>query len=416
MLPDMARFFIIMINAIEIQQKAKEFQIDTSDLQRDYVFGWLLAGIYNQSPLGNQLILKGGNSLRKAYLKNTRFSKDLDFSVIDTVDPFTLTKQLNDVCLYAQDRSGVKFEVDETRVIHKPVFDREHRQVFEARLYFNSFYKKEEVVIKVQLDVTTFDKILLPTQTKQLIHPYSDADVCTADIVCQRLEEILASKLNALIQRRKASDLFDLVYTIFINNDFEVNRREVITTFLKKTIYQPDPTAARNLLLNVPTEEHRPFWNKIVAPITSIFDFDVAVLRFKGLVDVLFNLVPAPVPAFVSSGISTPRRFTGYGSSGGGRYSPLSYFPSGLRDVLISAGRSNTLVQLIYDGYTRLVEPYAFEYRVRKKDGVGMEYFWGWDHSGGKSGQTGIKMFISDKIESVTPTDISFNPRFQVEL
>ena len=59
MVPDMARFFIIMIKDIEIQQKAKEFQIDTSDLQRDYVFGWLLSGIYNKSPLSNQLILKG---------------------------------------------------------------------------------------------------------------------------------------------------------------------------------------------------------------------------------------------------------------------------------------------------------------------------------------------------------------------
>ena len=340
----------------------------------------------------------------------------MDFSVIDSVDPHTLVSQLNDICLYAQDKSGVQFEVDETRVIHKPVFDREQRQVFEARLYFNSFYKKEEVIIKVQLDVTTFDKILLPTQTTQIIHPYSDADICTANIRCQKLEEILASKLNALIQRRKASDLFDLIYTIFINNDFEVNRREVITTFLKKTIYEPDPLAAKNLLLSVPAEEHRPFWKKIVAPIASIFDFDMAILRFNDLVDVLFNLVPAPAPAFVSSGISTPRRFTGYGSAGGGGYSSLSYFPAGLRDILISAGRSNTLVELTYDGYTRLVEPYAFEYRVRKRDGVGMEYFWGWDQSGGKSGKTGIKMFISDKIESVSPTGISFNPRFQVEL
>ena len=30
-----------------------------------------------------------------------------------------------------------------------------------------------------------------------------------------------------------------------------------------------------------------------------------------------------------------------------------------------------------------------------------MEYFWGWDQSGGTSGNTGVKS--SDKIESVTP-------------
>lgn len=397
-----------MIKNLEIEQKAKNLHIDISNVQRDYVFGWLLSGIYTQSPLRDQIILKGGNSLRKAYLKNTRFSKDLDFSVLNSVDPITLTKQLNDICLYAQEKSGVQFEVDDTRIIYKPVFDKEQRQVYEARLYFNSFYKKEEVSIKVQLDVTTFDNILLPIQTRPLIHPYSDADICTADLVCQKLEEILASKLNALLHRRKASDLFDLISAIFINNEFEVNRREVITTFLKKTVYEPNPSTAKQLLLDVPTEKHKPFWEKIVAPITSIFDFDIAVLRFKDLVNVLFGLIPAPMPAYALPGVS---RAVGFGG-----YSPFSYFPSGHRDILISAGRSRTLVELTYDGYTRLVEPYAFEYRVRKKDRMGIEYFWGWDQTGGKSGKAGIKMFISDKIESVLPTNISFSPRYPIEL
>ncbi len=118
-----------MITDAEIEQKAKEFRIGTSDLQRDYIFGWLLSGIYTQSPLGNHFILKGGNSLRKAYLQNTRFSKDLDFSVLNDVDPGTITRQLNDICLYAQSKSGVKFEVDETRVLRKLLFDKEQRQV-----------------------------------------------------------------------------------------------------------------------------------------------------------------------------------------------------------------------------------------------------------------------------------------------
>ena len=59
------------------------------------------------------------------------------------------------------------------------------------------------------------------------------------------------------------------------------------------------------------------------------------------------------------------------------------------------------MVQLSYDGYNRLVEPYKLEYYIRKKDGRGLEYFWGWDTSGGKSGKIGIKQFICDKIGSV---------------
>ena len=74
------------------------------------------------------------------------------------------------------------------------------------------------------------------------------------------------------------------------------------------------------------------------------------------------------------------------------------------------------MVHLSYDGYNRLVEPYKLEYYVRKKDGQGLEYFWGWDTTGGKSGKVGIKQFICNKIQSVRPTSQSFQPRYAVEL
>src|SRR5229473_6383843 len=87
-------------------------------------------------------------------------------------------------------------------------------------------------------------------------------------------------------------------------------------------------------------------------------------------------------------------------------YRSPSYFPWGVRNAIVAAGRSQTLVELIYDdGIRRLVEPYKIEYYVRKKDGVGVEYFWGYDRTGGKSGP-GIKRFICDKILSVRPTDM----------
>jgi hypothetical protein len=60
------------------------------------------------------------------------------------------------------------------------------------------------------------------------------------------------------------------------------------------------------------------------------------------------------------------------------------------------------------------VEPYSFEYYVRKSDGRGVEYFWGYDTTGGKSGP-GIKRFICDKIESVRMSNILFTPQQSVE-
>lgn len=62
-----------MIDREEIQDKAREFGIHVANVQRDYVFGWLLAALYSVTALKDILILKGGNCFRKAYFPNTRF-------------------------------------------------------------------------------------------------------------------------------------------------------------------------------------------------------------------------------------------------------------------------------------------------------------------------------------------------------
>ena len=98
-----------MICKDEILQKAEEFEIHTSNVQRDYVFGWVLAGIYTVSELRHHLILKGGNCLRKAYFENTRYSNDLDFSVQTKLSEDFLKEELNKVGDFAQGASGVIF-------------------------------------------------------------------------------------------------------------------------------------------------------------------------------------------------------------------------------------------------------------------------------------------------------------------
>ena len=69
-----------MVTDNEIESTAEKLGVHTSNVQRDYVFGWLLAGIYQpENSLSNHLILKGGNGFRKAYFKNARFSSDIDY-------------------------------------------------------------------------------------------------------------------------------------------------------------------------------------------------------------------------------------------------------------------------------------------------------------------------------------------------
>lgn len=401
-----------MITKDEIDRKAQEYGINSPDVEKDYVFSWLLNALYSQSSLDNQLILKGGNGLRKAYLPNTRFSKDLDFSSEQRIDMGFLHDELNKICGVINQRTSIEFELDRTLVRPKDV-PIPNTDVLEARLYFKGFYGEETISLKTQLDITQFDKIYLPVQTRQLIHPYSDKDQCATLVRCQKAEEILASKLNSLLHRQKVADLFDLLYSVIFTKEFAVDRLEVVRTFLKKSIYESAPNSAKEQLLDVQLETYRPFWNTLIAPIASLFQFDVVVSNFSQMINALFSLIPVPQPVrpTFSPDYVTPRY---YGGSFNGYYSTPSYFSSDLRSAIINAGRELKMVELTYDGYNRLVEPYSMEYYVRK-DGVGQEYFWGYDNSGGKSGKQSIKRFICDKIESCMVTNHNFSPRYAVE-
>jgi predicted nucleotidyltransferase component of viral defense system len=396
-----------MIPNDEIEAKATEFGVRPLDVQKDYVYGWLLNGVFQRPALESQLILKGGNALRKGYLPDTRFSKDLDFSARQAITQELLDSELREVRALVASRTGIEF-VDQmvVREKHLPIADVD---ALEVRLYFKSFYGEENLSLKTQLDITQFDRIYLPVQSRTLLHPYSDREACTTMISCHKLEEILASKLTTLLHRRKPVDLFDLLYAIVFRDQFGVNRREVVTTFLRKSIFEGDPIGARELLRGIGMDSFRDLWTSITAPVGSLFNYDYVVTNFQVLIDSLFELIPPPA-------IPARRLAPGLGTRAAAIQGIRYYFPLDIRNTIINAGRTRTMVQLIYDGYQRLVEPYKLEFNIRKSDGRGLEYFWGWDASGGKSGKVGIKQFICQKIQSVTSTSITFQPRYPVGL
>ncbi len=379
-----------MIDRHEIDEKSVELGVHSSDVQRDYVFGWLLAGIYSQSELGRQLVLKGGNCLRKAYFPFGRFSGDLDFSASHQVEPDQLAVELNRICEFVRDRAAVAFDTKRTVARPKKGAD-ENIQVVEARVYFRDFYGKESsMIISVRFDVMEMDRLFLPVQTRRLIHAYSDFEACQADIRCVKLEEQLASKMKCLLQRRHVADLFDLVFSTIIQPEFEVNRREVITTFLKKTIFGRDPGVAKGLLLDLPLAVFQGLWDKyIVCPLKSRIEFSALNVVFPRFIGDLFGDIPVS-------------------------HQPTEFFPAALRNPIMEAGHTLTLLDVTYNGVNRRVEPYSLTYKVRK-DGVGREYFYVYDLTGGSSGP-GIKALVASGMQHIANTEEPFEPRFPVEV
>lgn len=381
-----------MIDRAEIETKAAEFQIEPANVQRDYVFGWLLKSFYGQNAGANQLVLKGGNCLRKGYFPNTRFSQDLDFSCKTRVDPDALIRELNAACGLVQQHTGVEFDLTQSSLKLQNRIDSE-RSVYDGRLYFKDFYgNPDRFKIRVSIDVTEFDQICLPPQLRFVHHPYSDGDACQGQIRCLKLEEMLAAKMNCLLQRCEVADLYDLVFAIFVNRDVEVDRREVLLTFLKKSIFGDAPLTARNTLLSMTYVSLRQAWQKyIIAPIQGLIEFDFATEKIAEVVQQVFS-------GFQHGETPMSRRF----------------FSSDHRVPILQAGNQTKLLSLTYDGFKRTVEPYALAYK-RRTDGVAREYLYVWDRTGGKSGP-GIKSLLPDKVSHIQILDEEYQPRFAVEL
>jgi predicted nucleotidyltransferase component of viral defense system len=392
-----------LIEKDEIDLKSAELGVHAANVQRDYVFGWLLRGIFQtENPLSQLLVLKGGNAFRKAYFEHARFSNDLDFSTQLQLDSELLLNGLKIACARAAEGSGVEFLVDDSRVSTRTLVDGE-TQIYEARIYFKSFYGEEDVRIRVDLDMKEYDRIFLPIQNRELIHSYSDSSLCQHDIRCLKLEELLALKLKALLGRLHSPDLYDFVHAVFFQKTLNISRREVILTFLKQTIYEPEPMSARSLLLEFPFQAIKVAWNEfIVCPRASVFTFDDAEAWFKTVITEMFSmLAPSPVlsPAYAA--------LRGRGG--------LDYFSSGPRSQILEAARLQRVIRFMYDGLERMVEPYALVFK-RRLDGGAREYFYGWDLIGGRSGQKRIKLYIASKVGAIQITEQSFRPRFPVGL
>jgi predicted nucleotidyltransferase component of viral defense system len=379
-----------MIEADEIEAQADRLGVHEAHVERDYVFGWLLKAFFENDHLARLLIFKGGNCMRKAYYPETRYSSDLDFSIESALDVLRLQAEINRACRVAQEACGVEFLTERNSLTHEQALDQQ-RQSYKGRIYFKDFYgDTENITISIRLDATEFDRPHLPPVQRSLIHPYSDAHACRADLKCMALEELIANKLKCLIQRRHSFDLYDLVYATFFDNSVEVNRGLVLRTFLRKTIFESSPGAAKEILLGLPIPLFRGAWQKHVSPIAGRIDFERAECGFRAAIDSIFEGV----------GIS--------------RWDFLPFFPSHLRNLVMDAGSGRKLLALTYDGRDRLVEPYALRYK-RRQDGHASEYLYVWDRSEGGSGP-GIKTFLQQKILNLTLTDQSFEPRFPIEL
>ena len=188
-----------MILPNEIKEKARAHGVPVSTIERDYAQNWLLKYL---SRIDN-MVLKGGTGIRKAYFPDYRFSDDLDFTLLADKKANDIKREVEEAIMRSREESGIPFS-GELNVT-------ENENGFKVDIYFQ-ITQKGGGRTKIKMDITKpeNESILLPISVKEVIHNYSDD--MSADIRVYSLEEIIAEKTRSIFQRTRPRDMYDLWY------------------------------------------------------------------------------------------------------------------------------------------------------------------------------------------------------------
>jgi predicted nucleotidyltransferase component of viral defense system len=186
-----------MIPNSEIREKAREYSVPLSTIERDYAQNWLLAYL---API--RMALKGGTGIRKVFIENYRFSDDLDFTLLEPMDKGTLYAAIQKSVIQVRDESGIQFE-DEV-----DIFQTESGFQYKAKFRIMSPIATAPINIKLDITSPMNEQILLPVQQKPIFHHFSDH--LEVLVTSYALEEIMAEKIRSLFQRTHPRDLYDI--------------------------------------------------------------------------------------------------------------------------------------------------------------------------------------------------------------
>jgi len=177
-----------------------------AQIEQDMVIDRALISIFSDDYLHDNLAFRGGTALHKIYLKpQIRYSEDIDLVQIKKTSIGKVLDKIKEKLSFFDIKPIIKQKTNNNTLIFK--FDSEISPVVRLRL-------KVEINCREHFNVLGFKNV-----EHLMKNGWFDG---AAGIQSYELEELLATKLRALYQRKKGRDLFDLYYAMTKENvDFE---------------------------------------------------------------------------------------------------------------------------------------------------------------------------------------------------
>lgn len=389
-----------MIDRAEILAVATDLSLAPEVVEKDYVLGWLLAGIYGYPPLASTWVFKGGTCLKKCYFETYRFSEDLDFTVTDPaqLEETALKSAFAEIVERLYEETGLEIAADQLRFdVYR---NKRDRLCCEGRIYYRGPLRRAGDLARIKLDLTVDELLVAEPVEREVGHPYTDRPETGIRARCYSYEEVFAEKVRALAERTRPRDLYDVI-NLFRNGDYRPAANAVLAILQRKCDFKgiAVPTFAA---LSSATSELIGDWDAMLRhqlPVLPPFDSYWSALPsfFLWLEGSIQPEPLAAAPIGAEEQVFRPA-FGALRRAGVGGSSFL--------EIIRFAGANHLCVDLGYQGSLRRIEPYSLR---RSRAGDVLLYAVKADTGESRS-------YRLDRIERATATTQSFAPRYAVEL
>jgi predicted nucleotidyltransferase component of viral defense system len=212
-----------MIKPNEISKTANALGLRETQVEKDYVIGWVLKGLSNNEYLKQRLVFKGGTALRKIHFPDYRLSEDLDFTFSgnDFIQK-DIDAHFDEITEWIQNESRISISIQD-KTIHQT-------GNYSFNLQYTGPLGGKGANKSIKVDIATDEKLFTAPVELPVNNIYTDLE----DIFCifsYTLEEIIAEKMRSLMQRTTPRDIYDLWYLF---EEKRCNVEDYINTFNEK--------------------------------------------------------------------------------------------------------------------------------------------------------------------------------------
>ena len=387
-----------MIDRREILDTATRMSLTPHVVEKDYVLGWMLAGIDAHPALRDSWVFKGGTCLKKCFFETYRFSEDLDYTLQDAshLDADFLKSTFAEIGEWIYEQTGIEIPTD------KQAFDiyKNPRGTIscQGKISYRGPVSSRDLP-RIKLDLTADERLVLAPVRVPVFHPYSDAPEVGIEALAYAYEEVFGEKVRALAERTRPRDLYDVV-NLFRNADARPAPSVMLDVLRQKCEFkgiavpqladlEPHRAELHTLWDSMLSHQlpslppYEAFWNELPA-------------FFAWLAGGEAPVIPAAYAMGVGETLLRERVLN----------LPFSGTIQAAMEVIRFAAANRLLVELDYQGSTRRIEAYSLR---RTSDGNIILHAHNTDKSEHRS-------YRIDRIGGARVTNQTFVPRYEIEL